>query len=240
MLKLLNYLRFMAQGAACALLLTMPAAAQQGTNTQLAAPALLQNFGASDVSSMLAEFNITSALQPYNGDGTGSMIARTDGGAMFIITMMQCSDPAAATGCTQAVVYTGMSNSGLAYDDLNTFHTNSNVTRAVNIPDQQMIVFGTPIFTQGGIGREHFQLLTALFLNDMQQYVQGQLAAGTSVSLEVQPHEGGKTDNMTADSSEHLESSQLKSASLPHALKAAVSNTQYVNFLSDEAAAFVD
>lgn len=240
MLKLLNYLRFMAQGAACALLVTMPAAAQQGANTQLAAPTLLQNFGASDVSSMLAEFNITAALQPYSGDGTGSMIARTDGGAMFVITMMQCSDPAAATGCTQAVIYTGMSNSGVAYDDLNIFHTNSNVTRAVNIPDQQMIVFGTPIFAQGGIGREHFQLLTALFLNDMQQYIEGQIAAGTSVSLEGQPDKGGKTDNMTADSSEYLGSSQLKLASLPHALKAAVSNTQYVNFLPDEAAAFVD
>lgn len=240
MLKLLNYLRFMARGVACALLATMPAAAQQGTNMQLAAPALLQNFGASDVSSMLSDFNITAALQPYTGDGTGSMIARTDGGAMFVITMMQCIDPAAATGCTQAVVYTGMSNSGVAYDDLNVFHTNANVTRAVNIPDQQMIVFGTPIFTQGGIGREHFQLLTVLFLNDMQQYIEGQAAAGTSVSLDVQPDEGGKTNNTTVDSSEQLGLSQLTSASLPHALRAAVSNTQYVNFLSDEAAAFVD
>ena len=160
---------------------------------------------------MLADFNITATLQPYSGDGTGSMIARTDGGAMFVITMMQCSDPAAATGCTQAVVYTGLSNSGVAYDDLNTFHTNSNVTRAVNIPDQQMIVFGTPIFTQGGIGREHFQLLTALFLRDMQQYVQNQMAAGTSVSLTVQPDEGGKADNVTADSSELLESSLVAS-----------------------------
>ena len=240
MLKLLNLLRYMAQGAVCLLLAMTPAAAQQGANTQLAAPTLMQNFSASDVSSMLAEFNISTALQPYSGDGTGSMIARTDGGAMFVITMMQCNDPAAATGCTQAVVYTGLSNAGVAYDDLNTFHTNSNVTRAVNIPDQQLIVFGAPIFTQGGIGREHFQLLTALFLNDMQQYVEGQLAAGTSVSLEVQPQESGKTDNITAEPSNSLESSQLKAASFPHALKAAVSNTHRSSFLSDKAAAFVD
>lgn len=240
MLKLLNLLRFIAQGAFCLLVAATPAAAQPGANTQLAAPTWLQNFGVSDVSSMLGEFNISVALQPYNGDGTGSLIARTEGGAMFVVTMMQCSDPAAATGCTQAVIYTGMSNSGVAYDDLNTFHTNANVTRAVNIPDQQMIVFGAPIFTQGGIGREHFQLLTALFLNDMQQYVDGQTVGGTSVSLEVQPRDGGKADNITAESSTSLASSQLKSASLPHALKAAVSNTQHVDFLSGEAAAFVD
>lgn len=226
--------------AATAVWMTALANAQTSANTQLLSAGLMQDFSAADVTSMLAEFEIGTAVQPYQGDETASMVATTSGGATFIITMLQCADAAAASGCKQAVIYTGMPNSGVAYDDLNTFHTNADVTRAINVPDQQMIVFGTQIFAQGGIGRENFQLLTALFLNDMQAYIQNQMSAATSVALRFEQKPQGKTGNISTviSTGARLPSPRIKS--VDHALAAAVANTRNVEFLSEKAAQLVD
>lgn len=217
-----------------------PADAQTSPNSQLMSAGMIKEFSAGDVASMLAEFEIETAVQAYSGDETASMIATTSGGATFIITMLQCDDAAAASGCKQAVMYTGMSNAGIAYDDLNTFHTNADVTRAINVPDQQMIVFGTQIFAQGGIGRENFQLLTALFLNDMQGYIENQMSGATSVALRFEQNPQGKTGNISTVISpgRHLPSPRIES--VDHALAAALSNTRSVEFLNEKAAELVD
>ncbi len=214
--------------------------AQSTTNTQLMSNSLIEEFSAADVESMLGELEISLVRQPYLGDGTVSLLATTSGGATFVITMLSCSDPAAALGCKQAIVYTGISNVGVVFDDINTFHTNANVTRAINVPQQDIIVFGTQIFSQGGIGRENFQLLTALFLRDMQDYIQSQRAAGTSVSLQLETAPKNKIGNEPTSSTQSILLPSFYRETISHTLTAAVSNTRNVDFLGERAAELLE
>ncbi|MHA7871038.1 MAG: type III secretion system chaperone family protein [Hyphococcus sp.] len=199
----------------------------------------MRSFSAADVQSMMAELAIQAAPQPYQGDGASSLIATTSGGATFVVTMLQCEDPETGQSCTQAVLYTAASNAGIAYEDLNSFHENSDVTRAINVPDEQMIVFGMQIFSRGGIGRENFQLLTALFLNYMQRYVDGQMAAASTVALRSMGAKGGKTDNIGARNESSLAPTAFTDT-YAYAVKAAVANTRHVEFLTGNASKVID
>ncbi len=232
--------RILTAFSAAALVCVSPVLAQSTANTQLMSNGLIEEFSAADVESMLGELDISLVRQPYAGDNTVSMLATTSGGATFVITALSCSDPAAALGCKQAVVYTGISNAGVVFDDINTFHTNANVTRAINVPQQDIIVFGTQIFSQGGIGRQNFQLLTALFLRDMQDYIQNQRAAGTSVSLQLEMAPKNKIGNRPTISTESIMLPSFYRENISHTLTAAVSNTRNVDFLGEKAAELVE
>lgn len=218
------------------------ASAQGAGNSQLMGPAptLMEKFSVSDVASMLSEFSITMQLQPYQNDDTATLTATTEGGAQFIITMFRCDDVAKGLGCKQAMVYTGLPNAGFSYEDLNNFNTNSDVTRAINVPAQQMILFGTQIYAHGGIGRENFQLLTALFLNDMQSFMDSQNDGALQVSLKLAPEEKGKTKNVAASGESSGQSPGPRAGTVGRALTAAVSNTRRVQFLTAEAAKYVE
>ncbi len=212
--------------------------AQSVGNAQLQSGGLIEKFSAADVSSMLEGLEIASSLQPYQDDGSATLAATTKGGGVFIISMFQCDDASVGYGCKQALLYTGMSNAGLAYEDLNVFHASADVTRAVNVAEQQMVIFGTPIYSHGGIGREHFQILAALFLHDMQEYVNAKNEGATSVAMKVL-RSRGKTGNVVLDADVTTAARGLIGGTYEHALGAALSNTWSVEFLTDEAAKLV-
>ncbi len=213
--------------------------AQPTANTQLMSNSLIEEFSAPDVISMLGELDIALVRQPYTGDETASLLATTSGGATFVVTILACADPAAALGCKQALVYTGVSNVGVVFDDINRFHTNANVTRAINVPQQDILVFGTQIFATGGIGRENFQVLTALFLRDMQDYIENQRSAGTSVALTLEGAPKNKIENEPDSFSENIMLPSYYRENISHTLTAAVSNTRNVRFLNEKAAQFL-
>ncbi len=233
----------MAVYAACfaaAAIVAAPAFAQNTANSQLLGGGVMQKFSASDVASMMSEFGIQTSLAPYDGSEAATIVAKTSGGAQFFISMFTCDNLAAGTGCQQALVYTGTSNAGFAYEDINTFNGNADITKAVNVAAQNIIVFGAPIYARGGIGRDNFKLLAALFLNDMQRFVDSQSATAASVSLTSPPPAGGKLDNIGAEREPAPDTPYYRASLTEHMVSAAVSNTWKVKFLSEEAAAALE
>lgn len=148
---------------------------------------LLEAVSANDVSSMLAEFGFTSELRTATGAASPSLVATTDGGAKFLIGFFDCADAAKPAGCKQVMVSTAQASGGVDFDVLNSFNGQSSVTTAVYEPSNQILIFGRNIFAPGGIGRDNFKLQVALFLNDMQGFVEQRRAGAKSVSLMKTP-----------------------------------------------------
>jgi len=216
-----------------------PATAQNSGNMQLQSSGLMEKFSSTDVASMLEVFEIEITLQPYQNNDQASLVAVSSGGAQFFIVMQQCDDAANGVGCQQALVFTGMSNAGISYEDLNTFNSYSEVTRAINLAEQQVVMFGTKIFAQGGIGRDNFRLLMYLFLADMQQYVESQQATGNTIALTISPT-GDEPSKIISGMSSSIQVPEQIGDMHENALKAAISNTWNVEFLSDEAVKFIE
>lgn len=225
----------LAAGALGALGAGTTAQAQSTSNGQLFGGGVMSKFSASDVSSMLGDFEIATSLVDFEGGDSATMLAETSGGARFIISMKTCDNLATATGCERAMIYTAIPNAGFAYEDLNNFNLGANITKAMNLAEQNIIIFGTPIYARGGIGRDNFKLLAALFLNDMQKFSEAQNAAAAEVSFGQGPKPGGKLDNIGSGDMAAQDTAPLYSASMKeHALSAAIVNTWKVEFLSDE------
>jgi len=233
---------------AAAAILAAPAAAQNASNPPLGGGSLKEKFSFSDVSSILGELGIASRLIPATGDEGPNIVAVTPGGARFIVSMLSCDDASAGTGCKQFLLFTGLSNAGLSYDDLNSFNVNSTVAKAMNMVDQQVVLFGLPVIATGGIGRNNFRLSIALYLNDMQNYVTSKNNA-TSVSLSIlsdaanSPEASGKLRNETAGAeATAFASGSFRgfSVSADLALTVAVANTYKVDFLTEDAKKLVD
>ncbi len=229
-----NLLSFKAILAAASLIaiLAGPAAAQSTANGQLQSSGAKQHFSAGDISSILAEFGIATTLTPYNGQGAATIIATTTGDAKFVVLLIKCANPAEGSQCAGAVIYTATANAGIAYDDINSFNADSNVTMAVNVAEQNLIVFGRQLFFSGGVGRDNFKLIIELFLTDMQEFIDARTAAGTAVSLNVAPEAAGKTDNVAGagDTITFVARSISTGAVDDHALSAAIANTWQVSF----------
>lgn len=218
-------------GLICCAVAAAPAAAQNTSNNQLLGGGLKETFNAADISSMMSEFSIQTALAPYAEDETATVIATTEGGARFWISLFQCADPTTGVDCGGAAIFTGLSNAGVSYEDINSFHSDANVTRAVNVSEQNLLIFGTQIFFTGGVGRENFKFVTELFLHDMQTFVDGKAAVGTLVSLGVAPPSGGKVDNIVKADGDAAQPAALPAGySVDYALAAAISNTWNVRF----------
>ncbi len=213
-------------------LLAGPATAQSTANSQLQSNSSKQHFSAGEISSIFAEFAIATKLLPYEGQGAATIIAQTSGDATFVVSLFNCVNPADGTQCGGAVIYTATSNSGIAYDDINSFNAVSNVTMAVNVAEQNIVVFGRQLFFSGGVGRDNFKFITALFLTDMQEFMDARTAAGTSVSLNEAPATTGKTDNVAGagDTVTFVARSISSGAVDDHALSAAIANTWQVSF----------
>ncbi len=209
-----------------------PTAAQSTANNQLQFSSAKHNFSADEISVILAEFEIQSALAQYEGKGAAAILAQTSGGAKFVISLLGCDNPVEGVRCGGAVIYTATSNAGIAYDDINSFNASSNVTIAVNVAEQNVILFGRQLFFAGGVGRDNFKYITELFLRDMQNFMDDRVAAGTAVSFNGAPAMTGKTDNIASSGGAvTFSATQISIGDVDgYALSAAIANTWQVSF----------
>jgi hypothetical protein len=223
-----------------ALVLAAAAAALSGAafaqNNALPGKAgLLESVSATDVSAMLAEFGFTSELRTANGAASPSLVATTDGGAKFLVGFFDCADAAKPAGCKQIMVSTAQASGGVDFDDLNAFNGQSSVTTAVYEPTNQILIFGRNIFARGGIGRDNFKLQVALFLNDMQGFVETRRAGAKSVSLMKTPDLKSKIDSVAGGESVTAEARRLLiSADGSAEVEIAINNSFDVSFKPKE------
>jgi hypothetical protein len=159
--------------AAAAAVLSGAAGAQ---NSLASKPGLLESVGATEVAQMLAEFGFKSELRSASGAASPSLVVTTDGGAKFLIGFFDCADAKKPSGCKQVMVSTAQASGGVDFNDLNAFNGQSSVTTVVYEPSNQILIFGRNIFAPGGMGRDNFKLQVALFLNDMQGFVESRRA----------------------------------------------------------------
>lgn len=185
--KIKTWAAVMAAGVALSAL-NAAAFAQQGVNSLAPAQAsVVQTVSAADIEAMLAGYSVTTQRGPTSVEGgVVSIVATTPGNAQFFITLINCSDLAGASGCPILATFTAWSNSGLSYDDLNSFNSKADVTKAVNVAEQNLVVFRTQQFLQGGVTKANVADGIVRFLGDMQQFVEERRVAGTQVSAKVE------------------------------------------------------
>jgi hypothetical protein len=208
---------------AAAAFMTAPAYAQSG------AGGLADSVGATEVAAMLADYSITSELRANPAGGSPSLVATTAGGAKFLVGFFECADAAKPAGCKQVMVSTAQASGGVAFEDLNSFNGQSSVTTVVFEPTNQILIFGRNIFMPGGVGRDNFKLQVALFLGDMQKFVEGRRASAKSVSFIETPKLKSKITSITSDASAP---SAAMSVSFDRAaeIELAISNSLDVDF----------
>ena len=122
-----NLLKLKAAFAASAVTASIIAGAeaQVTSNSQLLAPpasdvvALVEKTSEREIRAFLEPLELT--VTPFDdGDSTTySMMATTEAGGQFLVTLFGCENPATGEGCEALTSYAGFSNAGLAYDDLN-------------------------------------------------------------------------------------------------------------------------
>jgi hypothetical protein len=204
------------------------------------APALAQStgslsdtVGATDVSAMLGDFGITSELRSATAGGPPSLVATTSGGAKFLIGFFDCADAGKASGCKQVMVSTAQSSGGVDFDELNSFNGQSSVTTVVYEPTNQILIFGRNIFLPGGIGRENFKLQIALFLKDMQTFVESRRASAKSVSFGKTPNLKSKISSISAPAESGVAAAQSISHDRAAEVEIAIENSLDVDFTTD-------
>ena len=192
---------------------------------------MLESVSAADVSAMLAEFGFKTELRTAAGAASPSLIATTDGGAKFLVGFFDCADAAKPSGCKQVMVSTAQASGGVDFDVLNSFNGQSSVTTVVYEPSNQILIFGRNIFAPGGIGRDNFKLQVALFLNDMQGFVEQRRSGAKSVSMLKTPDVRSKIDSVTGGEAVAPEARRLMiSADGSAEVEVAINNSFDVDF----------
>lgn len=173
---------------------TMAGAAVLGTATAQTANGfpgqggVFNTVNTADIRAILAELEISSEIGQSDRPGQApSVIATLSSGARFVVGMFQCEDVAAASGCKQILITTAQPAAGTSFDDMNAFNGVSNVTTVVYDGGNQLLLFGRSVFVPGGLGRDNLKLSVALFLNDMQKFVESRRGSTASVSFNVTP-----------------------------------------------------
>jgi hypothetical protein len=221
--------KFASLVVAGAALIATPANAQN--STLAAKPTLMETISATDVSSMLSEFGITSEVKATPGGATPTLIATTSGGAKFLVGFFDCADNAKPAGCKQVMVSTAQASGGVEFDDLNTFNGQSSVTTVVYEATNQILIFGRNVFAPGGIGRENFKLQVALFLGDMQRFVSERRESTKSVSLLKTPSMKSKITSITSGAVSPEARKLMISSDGSTEVEIAISNSLDVNFV---------
>ena len=195
-------------------------------------------FSASEVSSLLAEYDIATEMRASNQPGRSpALVATLSTGAKFLVGFFSCADGAAANGCTQVMISTAQPVGGVEFDDLNNFNGVSNVTTAVYEPNNQILLFGRNIFTQGGVTGENLKMNVALFLKDMQTFVNTRQTGAASISFNKAPQMRSKITSITADgaasSAKHLLVSQDASLEVEIAINNSVDKAYDINVAAE-------
>ena len=222
---------------------TVGASAQLPNNRslpQLSAGDQFDAISAEQMSALLGELGIQSQVSQSSPTARPNLLAQSPNGGRFYIEFLNCADDARLAGCGSVIYRAAMSNSGIAFTDLNAFNADAVVIKAINLQDRNLIYFIRHSIVTGGIGKKQLQLQTALFLNDMDQYV-STLAEATSVSFSAQEPQL-KSDREAKISgfnrTDEEPSSSLKAdAAL---IDSAIYNTVSVQFMTDEARAFLN
>lgn len=143
---------------------------------------------ATDIKAMLTEMDVPSEIRPSSTPGKApAIVATLSSGARFIVGLFQCENAGLGSGCKQILVSTAQPAAGISFDDMNAFNGISNVTTVVYDSGNQLLLFGRSTFVPGGMGRDNFKLSVALFLNDMQRFVESRRGSTASVSFNVTP-----------------------------------------------------
>ncbi len=183
---------------------------------------------ATEVTAMLSDFGISAELRSSAG-GSPSLVATTTGGAKFLIGFFECADAAKPAGCKQVMISTAQSSGGVEFEDLNNFNGQSSVTTVVYEPTNQILIFGRNIFMPGGVGRDNFKLQIALFLGDMQKFVEARKANTKSVSFTNTPKLKSKITSITAEDQSAM-LAQPVSADRSAEVEIAINNSLDVDF----------
>lgn len=207
-----------------------PALAQQTSNGMLTASegSILSAVSIGDVESMMAELGVATERKAA-GDGSPYLLAGTEGGGRFIFRFYGCQDAAQATGCRNTIVTAALPSAGVSYDDLNDFNGASVVTTAVNIPDQQIIVFGRNIIVLGGHSRTLFKGTVYLFLSDIDSFLSRRTGAASVAYKEKAPSRS-KIDGLQSGVAAKGPAQVFGLTDLQADISAAIANTNDVNF----------
>ncbi len=226
-----NLLKTKAAFWATAAIVAASAQAQPTSNSQLLSSAMIEKASAADITGFLEPLNI--AVTPFeDGDDEAyTIMATAETGGQFLVTLFGCADPVAGEGCEAVSSYAGFSNAGLAYDDLNRFNTQSNVSKAINVADQNAVIFGVQQYLSGGVSADNMQFVMVLFLTDLDRFMAAQENAQTSISLPANSRETqkSKTGNLLSDSDRPAPAA-FGRYSLSGAIASAINNTGNVTF----------
>lgn len=165
---MLKFLKVVAAVAA-AIGVDLASASAQSTNKLYGGTGVMSLISASDVTSIMSELGVTTMVKPRPGSAPYIEASTPDGGR-FLFHLVACQDEAQLIGCQSVFVTTYLSNTGVAYDDLNAFNGNASVTTAVNVPSQQLVALGRHILVVGGHSRDLFAATVALFLHDVRTF----------------------------------------------------------------------
>ncbi len=218
------------------------AEAQVTANSQLLAPAasetggLVEKASASDIREFLEPLGI--GIAPFDdGDDTAyTMMATTETGGQFLVTLFTCEDASTGDACEGLTSYAGFSNAGLAYDDLNRFNTQATVSKAINVEAQNAVIFGVQQYLAGGVSADNMQYVIVLFLNDLDNFMQAEANNATAVSHSAPAGESkpAKTDNDLTGAAT-MRTGAFGAYSLRGAVASAINNTSGVSFAVDAA-----
>lgn len=177
-----NVLNLKAALAAAAVIFATSAQAQPAGNAQLLAPTTIEAASMDDIAAILAPMRVSVTSMDDGDAATFTMIATAESGGQFLVTLFGCADPGVGSNCQGVSTYAGFSNAGLAYDDLNRYNLESSISKAINVADQNAVIFGVQQFLNGGVSLNNVQFVIALFLTDLDNYMGAGANGKTSVA----------------------------------------------------------
>lgn len=209
-----------------------------------------ESISAADVISMLNKMGIVAQVQqPQNPTASPNVQAQTPDGGRFYVDFPSCENQAALTGCRSLLFRAAMANTGVSYQDLNSYNLRANVIKAINLPERNLLIFMRLAIISGGVGELQLQIQTALFLKDMDDYIKSQVSS-TSVSYSRKAPEASeapdgsgalpgaydKTAPLSGFGSHVHQDTDYVDASM---IESAIFNTKSVGFMTDEARALL-
>lgn len=218
-------LRLAAAAAAIFGALAAPAGAQTSNNALAGSGGVMSLISASDVAAMMGELGVASQL--VAADGSAILVAETEGGGRFLFRFFGCANEAQAVNCRNTIVTAGLPSAGVTYDDLNLFNGNSVVTTAVNVPEQQIVLFGRNIIILGGHSRDLFKGTVYLFLNDVASFAQ---MSSSASSIAFAPKADGSKISGVAAMSPSAPKTFFGLTDISQEVSAAIANTKDVSF----------
>ncbi len=210
---------------------SLASASAQSSNNVLGSGGMMNLISASDVGSIMSELGVTTVLKPRPG-GAPFIEASTPGGGRFLFHLVACQDEQQLIGCQSVFVTTALSNTGVAYDDLNNFNGNASVTTAVNVPSQQLIAFGRHILVIGGHSRDLFAATVALFLHDVGTFASARTSTN-SVSFRSPRPPRSKIGEVQSVAIPEGPATVFGFGDISAEVAAAISNTNDVSFSVD-------